>query len=237
MTLPPDDFSNPEPPDNEPPADMHHQQFQVPGATARMPPDVGNGQFSTGAIVMTVQHAFVMDFLQQMSVPATVVSRVVLPHAVMPQFVKALEANIKMYEDKFGSIPAMPKPPQPPRKPSIQEIYENLKLPDNEMPGHYADGVVIRHSPAEFCFDFITHFYPHAAVARRLFVAAPHVPQILKTMTANLNRFLEQRNQQGGQGGPPQSGPDQPPGPGQPPGGPGQPPPPSGPIGPPPGNN
>jgi hypothetical protein len=189
MNQPPDESRPPEIPDGEPPADMHHQQVQVPGATARVPSTIGSGLFSTGAIVMTGQHAFVLDFLQQMGVPTSMVSRLILPHAVMPQFIQALEHNIQLYQQKFGAIPSMPKPPQPLRRPSVQEIYENLKMSDDELPGHYADGVIIRHSPAEFCFDFVTHFYPHAAVARRIFVAAPHVPQLLQAMKANYDRF------------------------------------------------
>ena len=194
--LPPDGPDQPEVPDGEPPADIHHQQFQLPGATARVPATIGTGVFSTGAIVMTVQHAFVMDFLQQMGVPASIVSRVVLPHPVLPQFIQALEQNIKLYQDKFGQIPGLPHPPQPTRKPTVQEIYENLKLPDEEMPGHYADGVIIRHSPAEFCFDFVTHFYPHAAVSRRIFLSAPHAPQLLQTMKANFQRFQNRPGQE-----------------------------------------
>ena len=176
---------------------VHHQQVQVPSVTARVPGSIGSGVFSTGAIVMTGQHAFVLDFLQQMGVPAALVSRVILPHRVMPQFIQALDHNVGMYVQKFGAIPALPKPPQPERRPSVQEIYENLKLPDEELAGHYADGVIIKHSPAEFCFDFVTHFFPHAAVARRIFVSAPHVPQLLQAMKANFDRF------QDGAGGPP----------------------------------
>ncbi len=186
-----DDFGDPPVPDGESTADMHHQQVQVSSNTARVPPSVGNGVFSTGAIVMTGQHAFVFDFLQQMGVPTNLVSRVVLPHPVMPRFIKALEENVAIYTQKFGAIPQMPKPPQPIKRPSVQEVYENLKLPDEELPGHYADGVMIRHTPAEFCLEFVTHFYPHAAVARRVFLSAPHVPQLLSAMKSNYDRFRQ----------------------------------------------
>ncbi len=172
---------------------MQHQQVQVPGVTARMPPSVGGGVFSTGAIVMTGQHAFVLDFLQQMSVPANLVSRVVLPHPVLPRFIQALEHNLNMFSQKFGPPAALPKPDNF-NRPSVQEIYENLKLPDDELPGHYADGVVIRHSAAEFCLDFVTHFFPHAAVSRRIFLSAPHVPQLLQALKGNFQKFLENQN-------------------------------------------
>ena len=201
---PEDEFGDPPVPDGEAPADM--QQVQVPGNTARVPSSIGSGVFSTGAIVMTGQHSFVLDFVQQMGVPSNLVSRVILPHAVMPRFIAALEQNISLYEKKFGPIPQMPKPPKPPRRPSVQEIYDNLKIPDEELPGHYADGVIIRHSPAEFGFDFVTHFYPHAAVSRRIFVSTPHVPQMLNAMNSNYARFQQGGGGQSGRGGqPPQA--------------------------------
>ena len=140
-----------------------------------------------------------------MGVPANLVSRVIIPHAVMPRFIAALEHNMNLYEKKFGAIPQMPKPKTPPRRPSVQEIYDNLKIPDEELPGHYADGVIIRHSPAEFGFDFVTHFYPHASVSRRIFVSTPHVPQMMKAMQSNYQRFLQQRGGEGPPGTPPQA--------------------------------
>ena len=180
-------------PDPNRPEGLEHQQVQVPGVTARVPPSVGNGCFSTGAIVMTGQHTFVLDFLQQMGVPANLVSRVVLPHAVLPRFIEALQQNLNMYAQKFGNPPELPKPPPDQKRPNVQEIYDNLKLPDDELPGHFADGVVIRHSAAEFCFDFVTHFFPHAALSQRVFVSAPHVPPLLKAMQANYQKFVEGR--------------------------------------------
>ena len=178
-------------PDPNQPEGMQHQQVQVPGVTARVPPSVGGGTFSTGAIVMTGQHTFVLDFLQQMGVPANLVSRVVLPHAVLPRFIEALQQNVQMYSEKFGPPPELPKPPANQRRPNVQEIYENLKLPDEELPGHFADGVVIRHSAAEFCLDFVTHFFPHAALSQRIFLSAPHVPPLLKALQANYEKFKQ----------------------------------------------
>ena len=159
-----------QPPD---PESASHQQVQVPGVTARVPVQVGRGVMSTGAIVMNGPHSFVVDFLQQMGVPGQLVCRIVLPHAVIPRFVEALEQNLGMYEQKFGPPPKLPKPPPGTPRPSAQEIYENLKLPDEELGGHFADGVMIRHSAAEFCFDFVTHFFPHAAVSGRVFLSRP----------------------------------------------------------------
>lgn len=160
--------------------------------TARVPPSIGSGVISTGAIVMTGPHTFVLDFLQQIGMPAHLVGRVVMPHIVLGQFIQALEQNLTMYENNFGPPPKLPKV-EPKNRPSVQEIYDNLKLPDEELPGHFADGVMIRHSPAEFCFDFVTHFFPHAAVSRRIFMSAPHVPPLLEALRANFRQLQDGR--------------------------------------------
>ncbi|MFM8219500.1 MAG: DUF3467 domain-containing protein, partial [Planctomycetaceae bacterium] len=53
-------------------------------------------------------------------------------------------------------------PPAPPPMPPISDVYDQLKLPDELLAGSYANSVVISHSPAEFCLDFITSFYPRS---------------------------------------------------------------------------
>src|ERR1039458_779258 len=53
-----------------------------------------------------------------------------------------------------------PPTPVPDRRPTIQEIYENFRLPEELLSGSYANSVLIGHSPTEFFFDFITGFYP-----------------------------------------------------------------------------
>lgn len=181
----------PNPPDDQPPpSEPAPQQVQVPSVTARVPSFIGSGVMSTGAIIMTGPHVFVLDFLQQFGNPPQLVGRVVMPHVVMGQFIRALEHNLAMFEQNFGPPPKLPKP-DPANRPSIQEVYDNLKLPDDELPGRFADGVMIRHSPADFCFDFVTHFFPHAAVSRRVFMSSPHVPQLLDALRVNYRKLME----------------------------------------------
>ena len=111
-----------------------------------------------------------------------------MPHGVLPQFVQALEQNLSMFTDKFGSPAPIPRPENQPQR-SVQEIYDAMKLPDEELSGSFAEAVMIRHSASEFCFDFITRFFPHAAVSRRVFVAASQVPPLLKALKANLDKL------------------------------------------------
>ncbi len=66
-----------------------------------------------------------------------------------------------------GTIPGVSEslhpenvPAPPPGPPSIDEIYGDLRIPDTLLSGRYANAVLIRHSPTEFSFDFITNIYP-----------------------------------------------------------------------------
>src|SRR5262245_8537947 len=159
------------------------QEVQHNPATARVPDQVGRGVFATGAIVMHGPHDFVIDFVQSLAAPRRMVARVALPPTVIPLFVAALQENLGKYQQNFGPAPRMPAPPTgaPPAgtPPPISEVYEQLKLPDDLLSGVYANTVVISHSPAEFCFDFVTSFFPRSAVSARVYLAAPHVPELL----------------------------------------------------------
>jgi hypothetical protein len=183
----PDDPQRPEPAANS----GSHQQVQVPGVTARVPTSIGHGVVSTGVIVMNGPHAFVLDFLQQMGVPTHLVSRIVLPHGVVPRLIQALEQNLANYEQKFGPPMQLPRPTPKTKRPTVEEIYDNIKIPDEQLSGRFAEGIMIRHSAAEFCFDFVTQFFPHAAVSSRVFMSAPHVPPLLEALKNNYQKFLE----------------------------------------------
>ena len=182
---------------------------------ARVPDHVADGCFSTGAIVMTGPSEFIVDFLQTIGRPHRVARRVIIPHPVMPQFIEALQKNIELYRQRFGDPPT----PQPQnadpnaRRPSPQEIYDDLKLPDDVLSGTYANGVMIGHGANEFGLDFLTSFFPQSAVSARVFVAAGQIPRLLESLKGSWQQ-LEQRKR--GQNPPPpddspgSSGPDGP---------------------------
>lgn len=160
---------------------------------ARVPDSVGDGCFSTGAIVMTGPSEFIVDFLQTIGRPHKVAKRVVIPHPVMPQFIEALNTNLELYKTRFGEPPAPPaQNPNQARRPTPQEIYDDLKLPDEVLSGVYANGVMIGHGASEFGLDFLTSFFPQSAVSARVFVAAGQVPRLLDSLRGAV-RQLEQR--------------------------------------------
>jgi Protein of unknown function (DUF3467) len=226
---------------------------------ARVPEHVATGNISTGVIVVTGATEFVLDFVRNLPRPSLVVARIVMPHAVMPQFVDALNNNMQIYRQRFGDLglggplpkqlpqievtsqsivsansptPVEPakvavgettsegpksgdgpvggsgagrttppseseskpaastSPPQNqassgPRQQSPQEVYDELKLRDELLSGAYANAVMIGHGPHEFCFDFITNFYPQSAVSCRVFMSSGHVGRLYDSLKAS----------------------------------------------------
>jgi hypothetical protein len=214
---PPDDsFRAPGPPDEEGPYCEEIQHSQV---SALVPERVARGVFSTGAVVVQGAHEFILDFLLRMSQPQQVAARVVLPPGVVAQFIAALTDNLNNYQSKFGQpvVPTGPngpsntpnttnapnqaspagQPPAPPHSPvSAQDLYEQLKLQDDVLSGNYANAVMIGHTPCEFCFDFITTFFPRSAVSCRVFMAAPGIPRLLDSLKHSFEKFQQKAQQQ-----------------------------------------
>lgn len=172
------------------------QQIKHRQLSARVPDAVGRGVFSTGAIVLTGNSEFVIDFLVRMSRPFQVAARVVMPHAALFQMIKAFEDNLSKYEDRFGEIQPLPQADPNARRPSIQDIYDDLKLPDDVLSGAYANGCIIGHSPAEFVLDFVTNFFPRSAVSARVFMSSRQVPQLVKGLRHAANQFKQRRTGQ-----------------------------------------
>lgn len=179
------------------------QPQQVPGpVSARVPERVMRGVFSTGQLVLDGPKEFVIDFLQGLTRPFSVVARVVMTPQTMREFADALSQSLDKYSQAFGPPPQFMVPPMD-RKPTLQEIYENFKLPDDQLNGAYANSVLIGFSPTEFFFDFIATFYPNPAVGARVFLPAQQAPRFL-TMLGNSIRQYQQR-MTGGAPPPPQT--------------------------------
>ncbi|APZ91665.1 DUF3467 domain-containing protein [Fuerstiella marisgermanici] len=178
---------------------------------ALVPAHVARGIFSTGAVVLQGQHEFIVDFLLRMQQPQQVAARIIMPPAVVAQFIQALQENIRKHEDRFGPI-LLPTPPVPPPdapKQSAQDLYDQLKLSEETMSGVYANAVMIGHTASEFSLDFITTFFPRSAVSSRVFVAAPNAKRLLDSLKHSFQQF--QQKPQGQPPGSPPPPPDPPP--------------------------
>jgi hypothetical protein len=190
----------------------YSQQISHSPVSARVPERVARGVLSTGVIVLDSPNEFVLDFLQGLSRPPQIVARVVLPPAVMFSFVASVRDNLGKYTERFGPPAPLPKPPQQ-NRPTIQELYEHFKLPDDLLSGTYSNSVLIGHSPSEFLFDFITGFFPTAAVSSRVYLSAQQVPRVLETLASALVTYQKRfQPRPAPQQQPPHQPPEPPPG-------------------------
>ena len=175
---------------------------QVP-LSARVPERVGRGVLSNGVAVLDSPTEFVIDFFQGLTRPPLIVARVVMAPRNLVSFMAALRENLDRYTKTFGQPP--PLPPPPGNRPTLQEIYDTYRLPEELQSGAYANSVMITHSPSEFGFDFITGFFPTAAVSSRVYMSAPHIPRVMGALTNAVKQY-EQRYQV--RIGPPPSAPE-----------------------------
>jgi len=164
--------------------------------SARVPEKVAKGIVATGFMSCIGPNEVVIDFLQIIARPAHLASRVVMAPAVAEQFLAVLRENLSRYVSNFGQPPALPKNPPEAQPRSPQEIYDELKIPDDQLHGVYANACLVGHTPAEFAIDFITTFMPHAVVSARIYLAAPRIPPLIDTLTNILEKYHRQRQQQ-----------------------------------------
>jgi len=92
-------------------------------------------------------------------------------------------------ETPFPLSQPTPGETPPPPMPAIADVYEQLKFPDELLAGNYANSVVISHSPAEFCLDFITSFFPRSAVAARIYMASQHVVELYDSLGRSWEQY------------------------------------------------
>jgi hypothetical protein len=210
-----DSTDEPDPEDEDQPVPLHGQ-VRHSHLSARVPEFVGHGVFSNGVMILTGPFEIVLDFVLRFGEPNRIVSRVVLPHPVAQQLVAVLKENLAGFEERFGPVPRIPRMripfeepaassgpasaegpatgpvhpenvPGPSQPPHIEDIYDELRLPDKMLSGSYANAVLVRHTATEFCFDFITNIFPRSAVSSRVYLAAPHVPLFLQSLIRSLN--------------------------------------------------
>jgi len=98
--------------------------------------------------------------------------------------------NVESHLEQFGGIAGANVSPETPKlispTPSIDDIYDELKIPESVAAGRYANAVMVRHSGTEFCFDFIANFYPRSVVTSRVYMAVPHVPPVLSSILRSM---------------------------------------------------
>jgi hypothetical protein len=72
---------------------------------------------------------------------------------------------------------------------SIQGM--NIKIPDEELGGRYANLVRISHTREEFILDFISVVPPQGTVNARVITSPGHAKRVLAALGDNLRRYEE----------------------------------------------
>jgi len=72
---------------------------------------------------------------------------------------------------------------------AITDFYDQVKFPEDLLGGAFANAVMVRHTPEEFCFDFICNLFPRPVVAARIFMAATRIPAFIDAVSSSLQRF------------------------------------------------
>ena len=164
----------------EDPAEQRQRRQHL---SARVPADVSQGVLSTGSLVVIGPSEFIIDFVQSLGQRPHVAARVIVPHAVMPQIVNALESSVQRFSKQFGEPAALPANPQK-KKPSIRELYDEIKIGDETLAGAY-----------EFKIDFLANVLPNAVVSARVFLSAQRVPALLKSLKQTNEQFQNHQRQ------------------------------------------
>ncbi len=104
---------------------------QANPVAARVSEHASRGVFSTGVVLLTGGSEFIVDFVQNLGSPTSVVARVIVPHGAMGRIIDAIERNVEGHEDRYGPIPGEftspgPPVPEPVAKEKKEIVAEDL---------------------------------------------------------------------------------------------------------------
>jgi hypothetical protein len=200
---PPQNPQNQNPPEPAPQQPVEkYEQIQFSSRSARVPEKVARGVMATDVLVLWGPNEFMLDFVQALAKPTVVARVVTLPHA-LEQIVNALKENYKGYTTSYGNPPQMPKAAPNERPRSLQAVYDDLNIGEEMLSGTYANGVMVRHTPAEFHVDFITTLFPQPAVSSRVYIAAPRMTVVIDRLISSLAQYQKAMEQARNQPRPP----------------------------------
>jgi Protein of unknown function (DUF3467) len=87
------------------PQQTQGQQIQV-----TIPEQLKGGVYSNNALITHTREEFIMDFMMVAPSTGAVTARVIISPGHMKRMVRAMQENLKKYEDKFGKIAEAEEP-------------------------------------------------------------------------------------------------------------------------------
>ena len=70
-----------------------------------------------------------------------------------------------------------------------QQGKMSIQMPDDVLPGVYANQMMVAHTREEFVLDFINLFPPGGVVTARVIVSPGHLKRMIRAMRENLERY------------------------------------------------
>jgi hypothetical protein len=70
----------------------------------------------------------------------------------------------------------------PQDKSTVEEIYENTKIPDEMLAGKYANMVAVTQNNGDFCLDFVLSLFPRSVVTARVFISIYHATELMNAL-------------------------------------------------------
>jgi hypothetical protein len=64
-----------------------------------------------------------------------------------------------------------------------------IKVPDDQLRGAYANQMVVSHTGEEFLLDFVNLFPPQGLVTARVIVSPGHLKRMIRALSENLARY------------------------------------------------
>jgi len=89
---------------------MAQQQQQPQQIEVKLPESLIGGVYSNNALITHTKEEFIMTFLMVSHPTGIVTSRVIMSPGHMKRFIKALQENVKNYEDNIGKIEVASEP-------------------------------------------------------------------------------------------------------------------------------
>ncbi len=65
----------------------------------------------------------------------------------------------------------------------------SIKMPENVLPGVYANQMLVSHTREEFVIDFVNLFPPEGIVNARVIVSPGHLKRMIRALSDNLSRY------------------------------------------------
>lgn len=166
--------------------------------TALIPEQVSLGVYATEVVIFYGESETAIDFIQGIVKPYRIASRVILNNNLAKRFFKDLKeemlaiggspsyiSSVKNISNE-SSVKNMSEEGEADNKSEnkseddkIEDIYDQLKIVNEQLSGVYANKILLVYGKDTFCMDFISNIYPKSIVVSRVFMSVNRTLELL----------------------------------------------------------